>query len=60
MRKVQVVINGHSRAASILEKDGVLHLNPGSAGPKRFELPVTVALLKLNAAEVSAEIIELA
>lgn len=54
------MINGHSRAASILEKDGVLHLNPGSAGPKRFELPVTVALLKLNAAEVSAEIIELA
>ena len=57
---VQVVISGHSHLASVQEKDGVLYLNPGSAGPKRFKLPVTVALLKLDAARVSAQIIQLA
>ena len=56
---VRVVISGHSHKASIEEKDGVLYLNPGSAGPRRFKLPLTVALLTVEGAQVSAEIVEL-
>jgi putative phosphoesterase len=41
----QMVVSGHSHKPSKLERDGVIYLNPGSAGPRRFQLPVTVALL---------------
>jgi putative phosphoesterase len=53
------VIYGHSHQPKVEERDGVLYLNPGSAGPKRFSLPVSVAHLHLGAGRVSAEIIEL-
>ena len=55
------VISGHSHKASISWKQGVLYLNPGSAGPRRFSLPVSVALLHLepNAAP-RAEIVPIA
>jgi uncharacterized protein len=53
-----VLIFGHSHKSMIEERDGVLHLNPGSAGPRRFKLPVTIALLNVEA-QVSAEIIPL-
>ena len=53
-----VVISGHSHKPSMEERDGVLYLNPGSAGPRRFKLPVTVALLNIEG-QVSAEIIPL-
>ena len=56
---VRVVISGHSHVASIEEKDGVLYLNPGSAGPRRFKLPVTLALLTVRGTQVAAEIIDL-
>lgn len=39
---VSVVVHGHSHRPSISEKSGVLYLNPGSAGPRRFSLPVTL------------------
>jgi uncharacterized protein len=42
-----VVVSGHSHQHSQSEKDGVLYVNPGSAGPRRFRLPVTVARLDL-------------
>jgi uncharacterized protein len=45
---VRVVIYGHSHAPSVEAADGVLYLNPGSAGPRRFRLPVTVAKLLLS------------
>ena len=45
---VRVVVAGHSHRPSIDERDGVLFLNPGSAGPRRFTLPVSVALLTLR------------
>jgi len=45
---VDAVIYGHSHQASIKTVDGVLYLNPGSAGPRRFKLPVTVATLDLG------------
>lgn len=43
-----VVISGHSHLASIEKRDGVLHLNPGSAGPRRFGRPRTVARLEIS------------
>ena len=43
-----IVVSGHSHKPSRIEKDGVLFVNPGSAGPRRFDLPVTVARLDLS------------
>lgn len=43
-----IVLSGHSHKPSQTEKDGVLYVNPGSAGPKRFQLPVAVARLDLQ------------
>ena len=55
----RVVISGHSHRPSVVEQNGVLFLNPGSAGPRRFKLPVAVALLRIKGASVNAEIVEL-
>jgi putative phosphoesterase len=55
----RVVVSGHSHKPLAEERRGVLYLNPGSAGPRRFKLPVTVARLKLDGADVSAEIVNL-
>ncbi|MGA6986844.1 MAG: metallophosphoesterase family protein [Terriglobales bacterium] len=55
----RVVIYGHSHQPKITEKDGVLYFNPGSAGPRRFKLPVTVGKLMIKAGKVQAELIEL-
>jgi uncharacterized protein len=49
---MQVVISGHSHRAGESRKNGVAYLNPGSAGPKRFKLPVTAALLRIEASGV--------
>ncbi len=54
-----VVISGHTHEPSISRKRGVLYLNPGSAGPRRFRLPVTSARLAIQGAQPEAEIIEL-
>lgn len=54
-----VVISGHSHKPSIMEKDSVLYLNPGSAGPRRFSLPIAVAKLFISDELISAEIIEI-
>lgn len=43
-----VVISGHSHRPLIESRDGVLYLNPGSAGPRRFTLPIAIALLDIN------------
>ena len=57
---IRVVISGHSHRASVREEGGVLYLNPGSAGPRRFKLPVTVALLEICAdGEAKARLVEL-
>ena len=56
---IDVVISGHSHKPSLESRDNVLFVNPGSAGPRRFKLPVTVGLLLLRKAEVTAEIVEL-
>lgn len=56
---VAVVISGHTHKPSIEQRNGVLYLNPGSAGPRRFNLPVTVALITIDTDSVSARIVEL-
>ena len=56
---IHAVISGHSHKPSVIERDGVLFINPGSAGPRRFKLPVTVSKLRLHNKMVAAEIIEL-
>ena len=43
-----IILSGHSHKPAQSERDGVLYLNPGSAGPRRFSLPVTVGKLDLN------------
>ena len=45
---ISVVISGHSHRSSIETRDGVLYFNPGSAGPRRFSLPISVGLLTLE------------
>ncbi len=45
---IDVVVSGHSHRVQISSKDGVLYLNPGSAGRRRFKLPITLATLELN------------
>lgn len=53
------VISGHSHNPGLRRKDGVLYLNPGSAGPRRFRLPVALALLEVSATRLDPQIIEL-
>ena len=56
---VSVVVSGHSHKPSIEHRDGVLYLNPGSAGPRRFQLPISVALVTVAPEGVQARIVEL-
>jgi putative phosphoesterase len=56
---IDVVIYGHSHKPSIAHRDGVLYLNPGSVGPRRFTLPITFALLCIDGKTPAAEIIAL-
>jgi putative phosphoesterase len=55
-----VVVSGHSHNPKIERLGGVLYVNPGSAGPRRFKLPVAIAKLRINGAKVEASIRELA
>jgi putative phosphoesterase len=54
------VVYGHSHRPSIEMRSGVLYLNPGSAGPRRFKLPVTVARVHVSGQKIRPEIIILA
>jgi putative phosphoesterase len=56
---VSAVVYGHSHKPSIEDRAGVLYLNPGSAGPRRFRLPVTVARMAVVDSRLTAQIIEL-
>lgn len=55
---VAVVVSGHSHRPSIEERNGILYLNPGSAGPRRFSLPISLALVDI-ASEIEARILHL-
>ncbi len=56
----RAVVSGHSHRPSVEERRGVLYVNPGSAGPRRFSLPISVALLRVTGESVNAQVIELA
>jgi uncharacterized protein len=56
---IAAVVFGHSHKPFLEWRRGLLFLNPGSAGPRRFELPVTFAWLKIEANEVSARVVPL-
>lgn len=56
---VQVVVSGHSHRPLSRRENGVLYINPGSAGPRRFTLPIAVAKLRLQDGVITEELIEL-
>ena len=56
----QIVVSGHSHKPARTERGGVLYINPGSAGPRRFQLPISVARLDLTLTPWQVEFIELA
>jgi putative phosphoesterase len=56
---VQVVVSGHSHKPSVQHHDGVLYVNPGSAGPRRFKLPISVGELAIEGRSVSARTVEI-
>jgi uncharacterized protein len=55
----RIVVSGHSNRPVCKDRAGVLYLNPVSAGPRRFSLPITVACLRIDADRVGADIIDL-
>jgi putative phosphoesterase len=57
---LKVVVYGHSHQPKMEKKNGVLYFNPGSAGPRRFSLPVSMGRLMIGAGKVRAELVELA
>lgn len=55
----RIVVSGHSHKPGKTEQDGVFYINPGSAGPRRFELPVTLALLRPGRLTHEVEFVDL-
>jgi predicted phosphodiesterase len=55
----QVVVSGHSHRPSIETRGGTLYVNPGSAGPRRFKLPISVAELIVTGLSITPRIVEL-
>jgi len=56
---ISVVVSGHSHEPSMETRGGVLYLNPGSCGPRRFRLPVTLVILTLDQAGLHPELVDL-
>ena len=56
---VQVIVSGHSHKPLIELRDGILYINPGSCGPRRFNLPLSVGEIRVDGAKVRARTIEL-
>lgn len=52
----RVVVSGHSHKAAVVQRDGILFVNPGSAGPRRFKLPVTIGHITVANGAAGAEI----
>ena len=53
---VRVVVSGHSHKPLIEERDGILYINPGSAGPRRFTLPISIGELVIDGDSIAARI----
>ena len=58
-QSINAVVSGHSHKPSLIERDGTLFINPGSAGPRRFKLPVAVGKLRIIHGKIQAQIVEL-
>ncbi len=56
---IEVVVSGHSHRPKIKYRDGVLYINPGSAGPRRFTLPISIGMLEIENGRITPKIIEL-
>jgi uncharacterized protein len=56
---MHAVVYGHSHQPKIEMKKGVLYFNPGSAGPRRFQLPVSVGRLRIEKGKIEAELVDL-
>lgn len=54
---IHIVLSGHTHQPRQFEKDGALYINPGSAGPRRFNLPISLATLDLGAPPWSAQFV---
>jgi uncharacterized protein len=57
---VSVVVSGHSHQPKVYERDGIVFINPGSCGPRRFKLPVSVGEIMVSGSGVKARTIDLA
>jgi uncharacterized protein len=57
---VQAIVSGHSHKPKIFERDGVSYINPGSCGPRRFSLPISIGELRIDGSTVHARTVELA
>ena len=56
---VRVVVSGHSHRPKVEERDGILYVNPGSCGPRRFKLPISVGEVTVSGTAVTARTLEL-
>lgn len=56
---VHVVVSGHSHRPLVERRDGVLYVNPGSAGPRRFKLPISVGEILVSGAAATARTVDL-
>ena len=56
-QRIDVVVAGHSHRPLVRERDGIVFVNPGSAGPRRFSLPISVGELVLSASGVRARLV---
>jgi len=56
---IQVVVSGHSHKPLIENRDGILFINPGSAGPRRFKLPISIAEIVVSGGVISPRIVDL-
>jgi putative phosphoesterase len=56
---IQIVVSGHSHKPAIERRDGVVFINPGSAGPRRFKLPISIADISIEGGAISPRIVEL-
>lgn len=57
---VSLVVHGHSHKPAVVERDGIVFVNPGSAGPRRFRLPVSIGELRIDGTRVEPRLVTLA
>jgi putative phosphoesterase len=56
---VRVVVSGHSHKPMVEERDGILYINPGSCGPRRFKLPISFGEITVSGSAVKARIVDI-